>query len=900
MNTRVITGNNTPDTEISSRSDLTIPAIRINGSIKPIVLDEAPRISFDLASDLSGEKLRSATISVTAVKDDYLSHDDLPNKVSVDDNPADGESWTTRDQINNLYQGTLKPFTHYCVSVKAVGESGQTASARTHFETGRLGTPWKARWITDASYSFPNKKSPAPMTFRTNFTLRKKTIRSAWVNSTALGIYELSLNGSKVGEDYFAPAHTSYTHQIQYQTYDVSSLLRKNNELVAVVGGGWAVGSFTYRRKSKIYADRQALLCEMHVKYVDGTEDIFASDPSWEVTEGGNYRAAEWYNGEIYDSTINLGAAHWKKADSFQWGKKPAILAQYGESVRAHEVMKPISHFTAPSGEIIYDFGQNFAGVIQARIDGNQGQKIIFHHAEVLVNNELFRKSLRTAKATAIYICSDGLQDYSPRLTYMGFRYVGVTGISPDKLQLSAVALYSDLENNGSFKCSNDMLNRLNENIRWGGKSNFVDIPTDCPQRDERQGWTGDIAVFARTASYNFNMSRFLDKWLLDMKSEQGHGGGIPMVIPRSGDSWPVMATSCWGDSCVLVPWAEYLARGDKTMLKRQYPVMKKFLKAAGWWSSLFSIRPDERKIWKFPFHFGDWTAPGEDFKQWVGKGKWIATAYYANSAGIVAQVANELGKTEEAKKYTQLRAEIIAAFRHVFTDGQGKLDREFQTGYVLPLHFNMTSGTETSHMAKNLVKLVKQDGYHIGTGFTGTPYILFALSDNGYADVAYKVLLQDSCPSWLYEVKTGGTTIWERWDALRPDGTVNIADVNGGKSDEQSDGGMVSFNHYASGAVGDWLYRRVAGIEPTSAGYRSFIVKPIVGGNLTYAKASVRTPYGLVSSSWSIDDGRFNLQVRVPVSATCTVEMPDNSKHSLESGEYRFSCASNYVSTPH
>lgn len=845
---------------------LRIINLKIENMEQGCITDRSPNISFALDSDVKGESLLNAVITI-----------------------GDWEYETT-DQINNLYSGELNPFTTYNVHVTARGTSGQIADAGTSFETGRLEMLWEGKWITEGGYDFPKKVSPVPMTFRRAFTI-KQPIRRAWINATSLGVYELMLNGDKVGRDYFAPGFTSYDHQIQYQTYDVSGLLGSENMLIAVVAGGWAAGSFNYVRKNKISADRQAFLCELHLEYTDGSYEIVVTDESWQVSEEGNYRMAEWYDGETYDATVDLERIAWKQATLTTPRKNPLVLAQYGEPVRVQEELKPISCTLSPSGEVIYDFGQNFAGVISAELFGTSNQEIIFRHAEVLVEGELFVKSLRTAKATATYICKEGPQTYSPRLTYMGFRYVGVRGIRAEDLQLSALVLHSDFEEIGEFECSNELINQLHSNIRWGGKSNFVDIPTDCPQRDERQGWTGDLAVFARTACYNFDLSRFLDKWLADMRAEQAPGGGLPMVIPRAGDHWPRMATSAWGDSCILVPWAEYLARGDKRLLERQYPTIKKFLKAAKWWSEFLSFTPSGRHVWRFPFHFGDWCAPDETARQWLKKGKWVGTAYFSNSCGLAAQIADLLGYEEDAAYYRKLRSRINEAYRQVFTDRRGNLKKEFQTAYVLPLHFNMTEGTETAVMADNLVRLVREAGNKLTTGFTGTPYLLFALSDNGYPDKAYELLLQEGCPSWLYEVKAGGTTIWERWDALRPDGSVNIGDLSGNKKDEASDGGMVSFNHYANGAVGDWLYRRMAGIEPTSGGYKTFKVSPVLGGGITSAKGSIKTPYGRASSEWSIQENRFTIHIEVPVSAICTLSMPNGEQYKLESGYYTFSC---------
>ncbi len=841
-----------------------ISRLTVDSQTEGCLTDEAPRIGFALESPVAGEDLASARITIG--------------------------DWTvdTTDQIGTVYSGRLVPRTEYEVHVRATGTTGATAEASTRFRTGRLDTPWAAKWITDAAYATPPKQSPTPMVFRRAFEARPGLVR-AWIEITALGVYELDLNGSKVGSDYFAPGFTSYHHQIQYQTYDLAPTPGHNTVLVTVAGG-WAVGSFTHKRKNTIYADRQALLAEIHLAYADGTTEVVTTGNDWDVSTDGPYRMAEWYDGETFDATVTPEQQTWKKADVTSPKESPRIIAQYGAPVRAQRVMRPATQTVAPSGEVLYDFGQNFAGVVRVRLRGERNQVVVFRHAEVLVGGELFVKSLRTAKATATYTCVDGEQEYSPRLTYMGFRYVGVSGIRPDDIEVEALVLHSDLPETGEFTTSNELVNRLQSAIQWGGRSNFVDIPTDCPQRDEREGWTGDYAVFAPTASYNFDMSRFLGKWLRDVKAEQGRGGGIPMVVPKAGNPFPTMATATWGDVCVLAPWAEYLARGDLRMLREQYPVMKRFLKAAKWWSGFLSFGRDQRRIWRFPFHFGDWTSPDGDVKLWLRRGRWVGTAYLANSYGIVARIAELLGEHADAARYRSLREEVVGAYRNVFTDGHGTLTTEFQTGYVLPLAFGMTVGAESTTMADNLVRLIDEAGGHLSTGFPGTPHMLFALSDNGRVDEAFDLLLQTSCPSWLYMVESGGTTIWERWDALRPDGTVNIADLGGG-SDEDSGGGMVSFNHYAAGAVGDWLYRRIAGIEPIEGGYRTFRVAPLLGGGLTSAEGTVRTPYGRVRSSWTLEGRSFALSIDVPVSTRCVVELPDGSRHELSSGSHRLAC---------
>lgn len=841
---------------------LTISEIKIGHTVKEWILDTRPNIRFALTSDIPGEKLKTAEIS------------------------AGGWKTETDDQLNIVYGGEMKPFTTYTVNIHATGTSGEEAWGEAAFTTGRLDTPWEGKWITDNTYSFPEKLSPVPLAFQKTFCC--KQITRAWINSTALGIYELELNGQKVGRDYFAPGLTSYAHQIQYQTYDITHLLAGENTLCATVAGGWAAGSFTYHRKSHISCDRQAFLCEIHLCYADGSREVIATDESWQVTTDSPFRVAEWYDGEVYDGTFDPESARWKPADITRPRGEPRLLAQYGEPVRVQQTLYSVDSFRGPNGEMIYDFGQNFSGVLSVTVkNASRGQTIVLRHSEVLSNGELFVKSLRTAKATAEYICRKGEQTYSPRFTYMGFRYVDMVGAEPEDITLCAYVLHSDFEQVGEFSCSNPLLNRLNENIRWGGRSNFVDIPTDCPQRDERMGWTGDIAVFASTACFHYDMSRFFDKWLLDMASEQRPSGAIPVVIPRQGDTMPPMVTSCWGDSCILVPWAEYLARGDRELLRRQYPVMKKFLKGVKKWAGLFSFTKNSRYIWQFPFHYGDWCAPGENIKDWVGKGKWVATAYFANSCGIVARIAEILGEEADASFYRKEKERIVNAYRAVFTDGKGNLKREFQTGYVLPLHFGMTQGEETGAMVENLVRLLEKNDHRLATGFPSTPYLLFALSDNGCPEEAYRVLLQEQCPGWLYTVKAGGTTIWERWDALRPDGSVNTQDLQSGE--DNGNGGMVSFNHYAYGAVGDWLYRRVAGIEPLKGGYKVFRVAPVPGGGLTHAKAAVQTPYGTAASEWEMNGDEFTISVQVPVSTVCYLTLPDSQEKILESGHHVF-----------
>ena len=818
-----------------------------------------PRFSFVLKSDRQGATLGRALISVN--------------------------DWTTEtaEQVAVSYGGKpLEPHTDYTVRVIAEDNFGETAEREMTFRTGKLDEGWMAKWITDGSYRFKEKNtSPKPMTFRYGFSFGA-TVKKVELFSTAVGIYKLFFNETAIGEEYFAPGFTSYKNQLQYQYYDITELAKGGGELTAVVTGGWAVGAYTHKRVNRIYADRQALLCEIRVTFDDGTVEVIGSNKDWQVSTEGQYKFAEFYDGETYDATCDLGKIEWKCATEEKIKWKCNILAQYGAPVRAHEELLPIS-VTKSGDEVIYDFGQNFAGVIKANINGKQGQKITFHHAEILQNGRLFTDALRSAKATVTYICKDGEQIYSPMFTYMGFRYVSVSGIDEENIELSAIALYSDMESTGSFNCSDERLNRLQSNIVWSAKSNFIDIPTDCPQRDERMGWTGDIAFFSPTACFNFDMSRFLDKWLLDMREEQGRLGGIPVIIPHVPvpgvfETTVKMPIDFWGDSCILVPWAEYRARGDISLLKRMYPTMKKYIRACKFLAEFLSFGSN-RRIWSF-HHYGDWCAPEGNWKSWMARGKWTATACIVNSANILSQIAGLLGEKEDFAYYKKLSEEFAEGYRRIFTDGCGRLKEEFQTAYVLPLHFGVFCGEEKKNAAKNLLELVKKSDYHVGTGFPGTPYVLFALADNGYVDEAYRMLLNEGCPSWLYEVKAGATTIWERWDAIGEDGTFHNKDENDC---------MVSFNHYSHGAVGNFLYSRVAGIEPIEGGYKRFKFAPVIGGDLSYACATLDTPYGEIKASWHKNKGETIYNITVPFGTECYFKI-GNSYRILYSGEYTFS----------
>lgn len=801
-------------------------------------------------------------------------------------------SWkhTGAEQLAIVYDGpALKPFTAYTVEVSAAVSSGETATASRTFVTGRMDMPWQGQWISDPAYSFTEKKvSPKPMTFRKTFAANKP-VASVQILATAMGIYKMKLNGIAVGDQYFAPGFTSYKSHLMYQTYDVTDLVKKDNTLIVDVAGGWAVGSFVFTRVNRVTADRQTLLGEIRIAYADGTSEVIGTDGTWDVSEEGPYRMADIYDGETYDATIDYQTIAWRKAAPETLRVKPQLMADYGAPVKAQEVMKPLSSKRMKDGSTVYDFGQNFAGVVSLKINGRKGQRITVRHGEIVdAEGQPNYDVLRSAKATAEYTCVDGMQIYSPTLTYMGFRYVQIWGIEADKVGVAALALYSDIDRIGSFRCSNDLINRLESNIIWSSKSNFVDIPTDCPQRDERMGWTGDIAVFAPTACFHYDMARFLNKWLKDVRAEQLPSGGLPNTVPVQGYGFPAtmpeMAVAFWGDAAVMVPWALYQATGDLDILRDNYEMMKKYVKACRFWAG-FGIGKG-RYIWQMPgvFSFGDWLASDSPkMSQWQARNKWTGTASLRNTSALTARVAKLLGKEEEAKQYAELSEKVADAYRCLLTDGHGKLNTEFQTGYVLPIYFDIFEGEEKRRAAENLARMVKDNDYCIATGFPGTPYILFALADNGQEETAFRMLTNTKCPSWLYEVRVGGTTIWERWNGLNEQGLPL-------KVEDGTDN-MISYNHYASGAVGDFLYRRVAGLEATAPAYRSFRVKPLIGGGITSASATVDTPYGEAGADWRIENGAFTVSVQVPIGTECELVLPSGETRKLTSGTHTASC---------
>ncbi|MFI0733614.1 glycoside hydrolase family 78 protein [Streptomyces sp. NPDC021225] len=758
------------------------------------------------------------------------------------------------------------------VRVRVTGCDGTVSrwSEPAAVETGLLSTEdWSAVFVTPDWDEDAQSDQPSPL-LRHEFELRGP-VRSARLYATALGVYEAELNGSRIGDHVLAPGWTAYDKRLRYQTHDVTTLLRPGrNAFGAVLGDGWFRGRIGFDGRTRaIYGDRLAFLAQLEVEYEDGTTQRVVTDGSWRAATG-PVVSSGLYDGEAYDARLERTGWSEPGHDASGWrGVRvlerdlATLVAPDGPPVRRVEEIAPVAVATSPSGKTILDFGQNLVGRLRLTVSGEAGRRVTLRHAEILEDGELCTRPLRTAAATDTYtLRGQGTEVYEPRFTFHGFRYAEVTG-APDDFDpaaaVRAVVLHSDLMRTGHFSCSDELVNRLHENVVWGMRGNFLDVPTDCPQRDERLGWTGDIQVFSPTASFLYDSAGFVGSWLADLAAEQGENGVVPFVVPKvvPGADTP---TAAWGDAATVVPWVLYERYGDTGILATQYDSMR------GWVDHVASLAGEDR-LWDSGFQFGDWldpTAPAGRPDAAATAGELVATAYFFRSADIVARTAEVVGRTEDAERYRALADEIRAAFRAEYVTGAGRMMSDAPTAYALALCFGLLdAGAQRGRAGDRLAQLVRGNGYKIATGFVGTPLICDALTRTGHADTAYRLLLQRECPSWLYPVTMGATTIWERWDSLLPDGTVNPS-------------GMTSFNHYALGAVADWLHRTVAGLAPAEPGYRRLRVAPRPGGGLTHAEARLRTPYGTAEVSWTLSDGELTVRALVPPNTTAEVVPPD------------------------
>jgi alpha-L-rhamnosidase len=775
------------------------------------------------------------------------------------------------------------------VEVRALGRYGGWTewSDPCEVEAGLLNVQdWRAAFVA------PTSKERASPHLRYEFTC-DRPVRQARLYATALGVYDAHLNGAAVGDQVLAPGWTSYDHRLRYQTYDITASIRQGTNVIgAMLGDGWFRGRLGWRGSSEVYGDRIAFLAQLEIEHDDETVTIVATDEGWRAASG-PILASSLYDGERYDARCELDGWSEPGFDDSNWEgververDLSTLVAPTGPPIRRTETVAPVEILVSPSGRAIVDFGQNLVGWLRIRVEGDAGREVTIRHAEVLEGGELCVRPLRSADATDRYILrGSGVEVWEPRFTFHGFRYAEIDGW-PGELEpqdVEAVVVHSDLERTGWFSCSDPLVERLHENAVWSMRGNFVDVPTDCPQRDERLGWTGDIQVFAPTACFLYDSAGFLRSWLADLALEQGERGGrVPNVVPDVLPPVPTgaqydwnAAAAGWGDAAVVVPWVVYQRSGDTEALAAQFPSM------CGWVDHVGRLA-DLNGVWDLGFQFGDWldpAAPADAANRGLTDPGLVATAYFARSVQLVAEAAAVLGHLSLNARYCRLAERVRAAFRSTYLTSNGLPTSDSQTACAIALEFDLVGdGAQRELVGRRLAELVAANDFRVGTGFLGTPLVCDALCNVGEAETAYRLLLERGCPSWLYPVTMGATTIWERWDSMLPDGRVNL-------------GEMTSFNHYAFGAVADWLHRSVAGLTPTAPGYRRFTVQPVLGTGLTHAQARHDTPYGTAEIAWRIIDRDLEVSVAVPPNTTAEVWLPARGPLEVGSGSHRWLC---------
>jgi alpha-L-rhamnosidase len=717
-------------------------------------------------------------------------------------------------------------------------------------------------FVTPASAHEP--QGPAPY-FRREFTVGSP-LRKATLHVTAIGLVEAYLNGARVGDEVLAPGWTSYRHRLQVSSFDVTELIEDGSNVVgAVVGEGWAVGRLGYEGRGNHYAQRPALFLQLDLDYGGHTEMI-GTGPEF-TTATGAVLSNSLYDGETDDarqepegwSTAGFDAGDWRPVVEFDWDTD-TLIPRTAPPIRRIEELAPIAVTSCPNGTTLVDFGQILTGWVRMTVDGPAGATVTLRHAELLRDGELDPATLRTAKSVDRYILrGGGPETWEPRFTFHGFRYVEIDGYpgKPAPEAVRAVVVHSDMARTGWLETSDARLNQLYSNVVWSMRGNFVGVPTDCPQRDERLGWTGDINAFGPVAAFLYDVRGVLDSWLADLAAEHREKGFVPFVVPDVLAT-PSPPTALWSDVAVSLPWALYAEYGDVEILRRNYESMTAFVRDV-------AARLDENGLWSSGFQFGDWLdpdAPPDQPSEAKTDRYLVAQAYLCKVTRELARIADVLGHESDEAEFSALADSVRVAFQRMFVTPAGRVAGETATAYSLAIQFELLDANQLTTAGDRLAEVVSRSGYRISTGFAGTPHVLDALSSTGHLAEAYEMLLATGCPSFLYPVTMGATTVWERWDAIRPDGSLN-------------DTGMTSLNHYAYGAVADWMHRVVGGLSSTEPGYRAVRIAPQPGGGLTHASLAHRTIHGMIEVSWRVDEGEVALDVVLPSDVVATVVLP-------------------------
>jgi alpha-L-rhamnosidase len=748
----------------------------------------------------------------------------------------------------------LKPRTAYTWTVDVTADDGGTASGAARFETAKMDEPFRAVWISPADGALPN----AEMCRRFD---EPKRVRRARAYISGLGLYELYINGEKVSPEVLTPYCNAYDRWIQYQTFDVTALVRAgDNDIRVMLGDGWYKGRFGFSENhGNIYGDAQALIMELIVTYEDGTERVIATDETWRCNRS-KVKFADMYDGEDYDATFVAEG-------DFPVKKAPLTTERLRERlslpVTVMQRIAPKEIIITPKGETVIDLGQEITGYLEFTPREKSGTRIKLSYGEILQQDCFYNANLRSAKAEFYYTCDGEETAVRPHFTFYGFRYVKLEGFThPLNIDdFTGCVLYSQIPERGKVRTNHEKFNRFALNALWGQKGNYLDVPTDCPQRDERMGWTGDAQAFAGTACFQMEVAAFMQKYIYDMYEEQQKSDGmVPHVVPRL--SLPDGGSCAWADAAAIIPWTLYLFYGDKALLAGQYPAMRAWLE--------WVVRTDEAsggtRLWRVGFHYADWLAlDTENGTPFGGTDPYfVASAFYYYTTSLVLKAAKALGYEDDARKYALLLSEIGAAIEQEYFTPNGRLAESTQTAHVCALHMGFTPGAFVQKTRDALRRKFEASDHKLRSGFVGTSYLNRVLSNNGMNDLAYELMLNEEYPGWLYEVNLGATTVWERWNSILPDGTI-------------SDTSMNSMNHYAYGAVMEWFYRDVAGLnpDPDNPGFRHARLAPKPNARLSLAEAEYESAVGKYVSAWRLDEGAFHWTVEVPFNACATAVLP-------------------------
>ena len=849
---------------------LRVERITVDYAENPVGITKAPRFTWILDSDKRDTVQKSYHLEIAL------------------DQEFSRKVWEVAEEaetsVCHKFQGiSLQSLTKYYWRVKVADNHGEESdfSAAGSFVTGLADyREWKAEFISAETEA--DRDSSKGTYLRRQF-LKQGQVKEAYVCATALGLYQLFLNGERIGQDEMTPGWTSYHKHLCYQVYDVTKQLQVAGHefcVGALVGAGYYKGEMGFLHLRNNYGTRTAFLCQLRIYYEDGSSQDLCTDIDWQGIDS-PILFSEIYDGEIYDAGLEtedwcspgMQAGQWRPVSLIPYDKS-VLVSQFAGKIGRMEEFPAKRIFTTPKGEVVVDFGQNMAGWVSGVLrDTKPGDRLELQCFETLdKEGNVYTENLRRAKAAFVYLCKGSdREEYCPHFTYMGFRYVQIIS-APCEIRtedIKAYALYSRMEQTGSFSCSNQDLNQLWSNIVWGLKSNFFDIPTDCPQRDERLGWTGDAQIFCRTASYIMNTYIFFEKWLTDVAADQTPEGGVPHVVPDiltpnidKIDDWLLSqgthSAAAWADVAVLNPWNLYLTFGDEQILRDRYESMKSWIR--------FMETHAEGVIWKYKLQFGDWVALDAEEGSYYGAtpAELTSAAYYAYSTAIFGKIAKLLGEEADASYFGALAESLRKDFGDKFFDPRTRGMRvRTQTAHIIALYFNLTPEEYKEQTVRELLELLTEENGHLVTGFVGTPYFTHALSGNGHLEEAYELLLKEDFPSWLYQVKHGATTIWEHWDGIRPDGSMWSADMN-------------SFNHYAYGAIGEWLVRVAAGLEidEDAPGYRRTVLHPQPGGGLSSVTAQYRSQYGVVGCSWEFEGELLNICFQIPVNTTADIRL--------------------------